>query len=44
MVLNTSYKICLQSVETGYLEILHNIEAYSLYHKYKGKDKRAVND
>jgi len=45
MALNTSYKICLQNLETDYLEIFAKCGKSILFLvKYKAKEKRAVND
>ena len=45
MVLNTSYQICLQIIETDYLEIFEKCwKPMRFLVKYKAKDKRALND
>jgi len=45
MALNTSYQICLQNVETDYLEIFAKCwTPVRFLVKYKAKGKRALND
>ena len=45
LLLNTSYQICLQNVETDYLEMLAKWwKPIRVLVKYKAKDKRSLND